>query len=144
MSLPYDPDPSHHLVGVHPNLVKVFLRACELFKGRARVIEGVRSAQRQAQLYAQGRTVPGKIVTWVKVSNHQAKADGLGHAIDAVVMKADGSIEWNDSHQYDALDDAMQAASKELGIPIRYGGNWDMDEHRHEHGETDLDHWELH
>lgn len=158
MTLAYNPDPHSHLVGVHPDLQRIFLAACGLYKGRMLVVEGVRSHARQTQLYAQGRTVPGKIVTWVRTSNHEAKLiDGLldpvGCAIDAVALKDDGSIEWNDSHVYDAFDDAMHAAARELGIPtapghgrswLRYGGDWDNDGHRHEHGESDLDHWELH
>lgn len=136
-------DPHNRLAGVHPDLVKVVLRVAETCKQRFQVIEGVRTAARQAELYAQGRTKPGNIVTWVKVSNHQPKADGYGHAVDCAALKADGSIEWNAQAPYDTMDDAFAAASKELGIGIRYGGDWDMDGHRHEHGETDIDHWEL-
>lgn len=43
-----------------------------------RTTETLRSAERQAELYAQGRTKPGKIVTWVKHSNHQ---DGVAFDI---------------------------------------------------------------
>lgn len=43
-----------------------------------RTTETLRTAERQAELYAQGRTKPGKIVTWVKHSNHQ---DGVAFDI---------------------------------------------------------------
>ena len=35
------------------------------------ITEAFRSDERQAKLYAQGRTTPWQIVTWVKHSNHQ-------------------------------------------------------------------------
>lgn len=132
------------LEGVHPDLVRVVKRAIELTAVDFRVGEGVRSAARQAQLYAQGRTAPGKIVTWVKVSNHQAKPDGYGHAVDLWALNSDGSVNWDATAKYDAMADAMMAAGRELGVAIRTGSDWDMDGHRHEPGETDMAHFELH
>ena len=137
-------DPHGRLAGVHPDLIKVVQAAALICKQPFQVIEGLRTAARQAQLYAQGRTAPGNIVTWVRVSNHQAKPDGFGHAVDMVAIGADGSIDWNHTAPYDTIDDAMHAAAKSLNIGIRYGGDWDMDGNRHEHGESDIDHWELH
>jgi peptidoglycan LD-endopeptidase CwlK len=131
------------LEGVHPNLVKIVKRAIQLSPVDFRVGEGVRTASRQAELYAQGRTKPGKIVTWVKVSNHQAKPDGYGHAVDLWVLNADGTPNWNDVGKYDAVADAMFAAALEFGLKIRTGSDWDMDGKRHEHGETDMAHFEL-
>jgi len=49
---------------------------------RALVIETWRDPARQAQLYAQGRTAPGRIVTWTKTSAHST-----GHAIDVGLQR---------------------------------------------------------
>lgn len=45
------------------------------------VTEVYRTQQRQNQLYAQGRTMPGKIVTWTKTSLHTERlaADIIAH-----------------------------------------------------------------
>jgi peptidoglycan L-alanyl-D-glutamate endopeptidase CwlK len=77
------------LHGVHPSLVArldhVFGLQASLQR-RMFVVQGVRTAAQQQALYAQGRTLPGKIVTMrdgiVHPSNHQPHADGLGHAVD--------------------------------------------------------------
>jgi peptidoglycan L-alanyl-D-glutamate endopeptidase CwlK len=55
-----------------------------------RIVSTVRTTDEQQALYAQGRTKPGPIVTnadGVRIkSNHQAKADGFGHAADCAFL----------------------------------------------------------
>lgn len=132
------------LVGVHPELVRVVERAIHLSTVDFMVGEGVRSAQRQQELWMQGRTKPGPKVTWVRVSNHQAKADGFGHAVDLVALH-EGAIDWATVSLYDQIKAAMFAAAEEVPkVALRWGADWDMDGVAHEHGETDLGHFELH
>ena len=131
------------LVGVEPHLAQIVRDAAAISKQPFMVIEGVRSAARQAQLYAQGRTAPGKIVTWVHVSNHQAKADGFGHAVDLGALEPNGQIDWNTSGDYDSIKDAMFAAAAKAGIKLRWGADWNENGVPREHGETDEDHFEL-
>ncbi len=131
-----------HLIGVHNDLVAVIKRAIQLSTVDFTVIEGVRSAARQAELYAQGRTKPGPKVTWVKVSNHQAKTDGYGHAVDLGVWR-NGAIVWEDTAGYAEIYRAMFAAAAELGVSLRAGSDWDCDGKRLELGETDQPHFEL-
>jgi peptidoglycan L-alanyl-D-glutamate endopeptidase CwlK len=128
-----------NMVGVHPKLVRVLNLAIKKSKVDFMVIEGVRSLARQKQLYAQGRTTPGKVVTWTLNSNHFKKADGFGHAVDILPAPYD----WKDTAPFDAVADAMFAAAKELGVRIRWGADWDRDGKPRERGETDSPHWEL-
>jgi peptidoglycan L-alanyl-D-glutamate endopeptidase CwlK len=63
-----------------------------------RATEGLRTVARQKELYAQGRTTPGPIVTMndgvLHPSNHQAKPqDALGHAIDSCFLGTDPYLE---------------------------------------------------
>lgn len=125
------------LQGVHPNLVKVVERAAK--KMEFRVLEGVRTPERQRELYAQGRTKPGNIVTWTLNSNHFKKADGYGHAVDLFPAPYD----WNNLASFDALSRAMFDAARELNIPIRWGADWDRDGQPRERGESDSPHFEL-
>lgn len=131
------------LEGVHPALVAVVKRAIALSTVDFMVGEGVRSAARQAELYAQGRTRPGNKVTWVRVSNHQLKPDGLGHAVDLWALDPGGAIDWGSISLYEAVYKAMFAAAKEQGVHIRSGMDWDQDGHLHEHGENDMAHFEI-
>ena len=74
---------------VHTQLVNLITEAVKESPFDFRIAQGVRTAEYQNSLYQQGRTKPGKIVTncdGIKnKSNHQAKADGYGHAIDIFV-----------------------------------------------------------
>lgn len=127
------------LVGVHPKLVAVVQRAIELTTQDFMVLEGVRTPERQKELFAQGRTKPGPKVTWTLTSNHFRQADGYGHAVDLVPFPVD----WNDSKKFDAMSAAMFSAAKELGTPIRWGADWDRDGRPREKGESDSPHFEL-
>lgn len=51
--------------------------------------ETYRSQARQDLLYAQGRTAPGQIVTWAKISYHTS-----GKAWDCAFKRADGTVTW--------------------------------------------------
>ena len=130
----------NNLKGVHPKLVAVVHRALELTPIDFTVLEGVRSQARQDELWAQGRTKPGPVVTWVQTSGtHGVQGDGYGHAVDL----APYPIDWNDHGRFDGLANVMFAAAKELGVTLRWGGNWDMDSVIHERGESDSPHFEL-
>lgn len=77
------------LRGVHPLLIERISRVLAAMGALGfpmRVVQGVRTTAEQQALFAQGRTTPGAIVTNAdgvnQKSNHQAKADGLGYAVD--------------------------------------------------------------
>ena len=127
------------LEGLHPNLVAVVTRAIEVTTQDFSVLCGVRTLAEQKELYAQGRTKPGKIVTWTLKSRHLPAEDGLGRAVDL----APYPIDWDSSFKFDAIAAAMMQASKELNIPIRWGANWDQDGKPRERGENDSPHFEL-
>ena len=112
-------------------------RAFAILQGGVIVVEGLRTKARQIQLYAQGRTAPGKIVTWTLNSKH---IDGL--AIDLAPINRDGSIDWNDLAKFDRINKAMQQAASELKVKIRWGADWNQNGKHREKGESDSPHWE--
>lgn len=126
------------LAGVKPELRSVVERAIQITPVDFAVLEGLRTVERQKELYAQGRTKPGKIVTWTMKSKH---IDGL--AVDIAPVKADGSIDWNDKAAFLKVGKAMFMAAAELGVKIRWGYDWDMDGILQEKGEYDGPHFEL-
>ena len=128
------------LQGVHPDLIRVVERAIQLSRQDFTVLEGVRTLERQKQLYAQGRTKPGPKVTWTLNSRHFVDPKtGYGHAVDLAPFP----IDWSDLTKFDAISRAMFDAAKELGIAIRWGADWDRDGKPRERGETDSPHFEL-
>ncbi len=126
------------LKGVEPGLVRVVKRAALLSTQDFMVLEGVRTPERQRELYAQGRTTPGDIVTWTLTSNHFKQADGFGHAVDLVPYPVD----WNDPAKFDAIYRAMMSAAAIEGVPIRSGMDWDRDGKLREAKEHDSPHFE--
>ena len=120
------------LEGVNADLVRVVKIAADMVP--LMVIEGLRTRERQAELYAIGRTKPGKPVTWTLASKH---CDGL--AVDVAPLPLD----WNDRKAFFIVAGAMHAAAQRIGVALRHGGDWDGDGIYGERGESDLPHFEL-
>ena len=80
---------------------------------KLRITSGYRSIQEQDDLYAQGRTKPGNIVTYLKggYSNHN-----YGLAIDVVPIK-NGKADWNSPNW-----NKIGKIGKDVGF--KWGGDW--------------------
>jgi peptidoglycan L-alanyl-D-glutamate endopeptidase CwlK len=106
----------NNLTGVQPALVAVVKRAIQLTKVDFGVIEGVRTAARQAELVAAGasQTMTSKHLT--------------GHAVDLMAYIGDRAS-W-ELNLYDDIADAMKAAAIELNTPLRWGGAWSVQDIR--------------
>lgn len=120
------------LDGVHADLVRVVRIASEMTP--LMVIEGLRTRERQAELYAIGRTKPGHPVTWTMHSRH---CDGMAVDVGPV------PLDWKDRKAFLAVAGAMFAAAQRVGVTLRWGGDWDGDGVYGERGESDLPHFEL-
>lgn len=130
------------LAGVHPDLVRVIKRAALIATPDEdfTLLEGVRTPARQKELYAQGRTKPGAVVTWTLKSNHFVNpATGYGHAADLAPFP----IDWNATSRFDRLAKLMFRAADIEGVKIRWGADWDRDGKPREKGESDSPHFEL-
>lgn len=97
-----------NLTGVHPDLVKVVRKASET--AQFVVTEGLRTAERQAQLVAAG------------ASQTQKSRHLTGHAVDLAALVGD-EIRW-DWPLYAKLATAMKDAATQLNIPLEWGGDW--------------------
>lgn len=106
-----------HLSGVHPNLVKVVERAITLSDQDFGVYEGLRTLATQQEYMKRG-------VTRTLASKHLKQGDGFGHAVDLVPFVA-GSFRWEWGSMY-PIAAAMRIAAQEVGVPLRWGGAWDM------------------
>lgn len=106
------------LDGVNPNLVKVVKRAIELTKVDFAVTEGLRTPERQREMYEKGAS--------------QIKEGGThvaGRAVDLAAFVGD-RISW-ELRLYDDIADAMKAAAVELNVGLRWGAAWNVPDIRH-------------
>ena len=100
------------LKGVNPALVEVVKRAIQISKQDFAVNEGLRTIERQRQLVNSG-------ASQTMNSRHIG-----GFAVDLVPI-VNGKVSWDWRYFY-AIAEAMQAAAKELGINVRWGGCWEV------------------
>lgn len=98
------------LVGVHPDLRKIVELAQKRWPVDFVVVEGLRTAERQAQLIKSGASQTLK-------SRHLT-----GHAIDLAPL-VDGQIRW-DWPLFHPIAAAMKSAAAELQIALEWGGDW--------------------
>ena len=98
------------LVGVDYNLISVVKRAIEISTIDFKVLEGLRSLERQSMLVKSGKsqTMNSRHIT--------GDAVDLGAVIDGIVV-------W-DWKYYEQIAHAMKQASNELSIKIEWGGDW--------------------
>jgi len=97
-----------NLAGVHPDLVRVVRRAIHITATDFTVIEGLRTLERQKELFAMGasKTMNSRHLT--------------GHAVDLVNIE-DGVANWGKAAQIAA---AMKEAARLEGVNIVWGGDW--------------------
>ena len=98
------------LKGVHPDLVKVVQHAIEISEVDFTVLEGLRTIERQQALVKAGASQTLK-------SRHLT-----GHAVDLGAW-VDDQVDWS-WPLYSKIAKAMETSSKQVGVPIEWGGNW--------------------
>lgn len=96
--------------GVKDPLVNVVKRAIQISEIDFKVLEGVRTLERQKELLA-------RKVTQTLNSKHLT-----GDAVDLGALK-NGEITW-DKASYATIAKAMKQAAKELNVNIRWGGDF--------------------
>lgn len=121
------------LEGVDASLVAVIKLASTKTKQPFQVTQGLRTVEECYVNYGKGRTatecaskgVPTKYarpasskVTSLK--NPLGSKHTKGKAVDLVPYPVD----WNDLNKFKSIAQAVQEASKELGVTVQWGGNW--------------------
>lgn len=87
-----------------------------------RVICTLRTKEQQARLYAQGRTLPGAIVTYTLHSRHLPNESGLSEAVDFGIFQ--GGVYWTGGpaeqrRAYEAMVERGLKLAEWLDIPVR-------------------------
>jgi peptidoglycan L-alanyl-D-glutamate endopeptidase CwlK len=101
-----------NLEGVNPNMAAVVGRAIQITNIDFGVTQGLRTEEEQELLVATGasKTMKSKHLT--------------GNAVD-VVAYLGSRVSWEIT-LYDDIADAMKIAAKELGVSIRWGAAWQI------------------
>ncbi|MBT7930037.1 M15 family metallopeptidase [Candidatus Peregrinibacteria bacterium] len=113
------------LKGVDTKLVNVLNETIKLMD--ITVIEGVRSKKRQAELLKKGATK-------VKYSKHME-----GKAVDV----APYPIQWKDRERFHYMGGIIRGVASQMGVKVRWGGDWDSDGEIKDNNFDDLVHIEL-
>ncbi len=114
MSFILSPRSRQRLQGVHEDLVQVVERAIRITEVDFAVLEGLRSAERQQQLFEKKATLLNGVT---RKSRHQT-----GHAVDLGAL-VDGEVRW-DWPLYHKLAAAMKKAAVQLETALEWGGDW--------------------
>jgi len=119
----------------HPLLQELFR---EIIKTEdCAIVEGHRARRRQNQLY---RMVLQKSKVKWPDSKHNVMPS---MAVDAGPWLEKKGIPWGDSKQFYYFAGKVKAKAVEMGIQVRWGGDWDGDGDVTDQNFNDLAHWEL-
>lgn len=118
-----------NMIGLHPDIAFFAQKVMERTEQDFAICNrgGVRTDQEQIDMYAQGRTTEGNIVTWTLDSYHQ-----YGLAVDLVAWVA-GEYSW-DRQYYAKIVKTGKEVIKKYDLPIEHGYDlWGRD----------LPHWQM-
>ena len=96
------------------------------------VIYGKRTEAEQSRLVQEG-------MSKTMDSKHLEQEDGTAHAIDL----APYPIDWENTKRFYYFAGIVMAVAREMGIHIRWGGDWDGDDDLDDQTFMDLVHFEL-
>ena len=113
------------LKGVDARLVNVLNELIKIMD--VTIIEGVRSAERQEELLKKGATK-------VKYSKHME-----GKAVDL----APYPIDWNNRDGFYYMGGMIRGIAHQMGLKVRFGGDWDSDGDTKDNSFDDLVHVEI-
>jgi|TARA_R100000458_G_scaffold37369_1_gene34815 hypothetical protein len=113
------------LKGVDAKLVNVLNELVKIMD--VTIIEGLRSQERQNELVAKGASK-------TKYSKHIQ-----GKAVDV----APYPIDWKDRDRFHYMGGMVRGIGQQLGVNIRWGGDWDSDGETKDNSFDDLVHVEI-
>ena len=131
----------NNLKNVHPDLAKVMMEAIKNSPADFTVTDSTRTAEQQHILYCNSRQSlaecqrhPKNVFDGTKwksnadgyrtKSNHQAKTDNYGYAVDLYAFY-DGSVQTEDDDTLiKKIAPHIKKIAKSLGINIEWGGDW--------------------
>jgi peptidoglycan LD-endopeptidase CwlK len=124
----------HVLLTANPFLQQLFREVAKAWD--LTVLEGVRTLERQKELVASGSSK-------TLASRHLAQADGFSAAVDVAPRGLDATVTWQDSALFYYFGGYVMRVAQDLGLHIRWGGDWDGDHQVKDQNFNDLVHFEI-
>lgn len=118
-----------NLATCHPDLQCIFNRVIEHVD--CRVLQGHRGQEEQDRLFQEGKS---KLMFPASKHNNRPAL-----AVDVVPYP----IDWKNWRRFDFLSGVVWGIAGEMGIQIRWGGDWDRDLEFNDQTFHDLPHFEL-
>jgi peptidoglycan LD-endopeptidase CwlK len=118
---------------VHPDLQRLFNEVIKHFD--CTILNGIRTLEEEQEDVASGKSE-------TLASMHLPQSDGLSHAVDAAPypQRWDDPKWIADQHYFGGF---VVGIASQMGIGIRWGGDWKRDNDPENNGFQDLDHFEL-
>jgi hypothetical protein len=113
------------LKGVDSRLVNILNELVKIMD--VTIIEGLRTKERQEELVAQGKSQ-------TKFSKHIE-----GRAVDL----APYPVDWEDRERFHYMGGMIRGIGKQMGVNVRWGGDWDSDGEIKDNKFDDLVHVEI-
>jgi len=119
----------NNLSTCHTDLQEVFFKIIQVFDNK--ITKGHRNEVDQNKAYDEGNSQ----LKWPN-GNHNATPS---NAVDAIPYP----IDWNDRERMSYFAGQVIATGREMGIEIRWGGDWNQDTELKDNSFDDLAHFEL-
>lgn len=94
------------------------------------ITHGHRTIEEQQQLFAQGRVLPGKIVTNCDGVIIKSKHNYFPSKACDIALKIDGKISWSEGY-YKEFGEYVKNIALNLGLKIFWGGDWKQKDYPH-------------
>ena len=115
----------------HPLMQKLFNKVINFYD--CVIIQGIRTKEEQDKYFSDGKSK----LKWPD-SKHNKNPS---YAVDAAPF-INGKLSW-DTKQCLHFAGFVQGMAADMGIPLRYGGDWDLDRDLSDNTFNDLVHFEL-
>lgn len=121
------------ILALHPSIRQDVERGVNFVESkgvRIRIVQGFRTFDEQNNLYAQGRTTAGKIVTNAKGGESY---HNYGLAFDFCLLHLDKTISWSLTEDFDSdgQKDWMEVVEHFMLRGFQWGGNWKFKDYPH-------------
>ena len=128
------------LDGVHPSLVMIVSEVMAMGVMDFRVVEGVRTLERQKALVADGKSK-------TMLSKHLIQSDGFGHAVDLFPYPVDmAKVNKGDAREiarFGVLAGLFKAVAFSHNVNVVSGMDWDGDGETLDHTFFDAPHFQI-
>lgn len=122
----------------HEHLQRLFRRIIKTFD--CTIVCGHRPPSEQKLLYEIGRTRPGSIVTYKDGVERLSKHN---HHPSLAVDVVPYPIDWNDTDRMYYFAGHVMCMAYLMGLPIRWGGDWNRNTETEDERFVDLPHFEV-